>query len=181
MTLRAADVRFVLPHSVATATVIDEGADGALVATADALRAAGVLCGRRAEPVDLVVAQAREAERALKVPARSYVLVGRADPRVVRRSGRAASQLLILGGSARPATLVPSASADALAYYLTTMTAPVAHGRRLRNRTAVALVRAGLPVRRFVGSPRVATVLVSTATVAPLPTWCRRPAEPVHR
>ena len=182
MTLRAADVRFVLPHSVATATVIDEGADGALVATADALRAAGVLCGRRAEPVDLVVAQAREAERALKVPARSYVLVGRADPRVVRRSGRAASQLLILGGSARPATLVPSASADALAYYLTTMAAPVAHGRRLRNRTAVALVRAGLPVRRFVGSPRVATVLVSDSDRGALPhlvSAARRAGAPV--
>src|SRR4051812_40574136 len=101
MTLRAADLRFVLPHSVSTATVID----GAPSAVADGLHAAGVLAPGRDEPVDLVVATADATERALNVPARSYLVLGRVDPRAVRRSGRVASQVLVLGDPNRPAAL----------------------------------------------------------------------------
>ncbi|MFL6132378.1 MAG: hypothetical protein ACJ72A_06235 [Nocardioidaceae bacterium] len=138
-----------------TATVID----GGLSAVADGLHAAGVLCPGRKEPVDLVVARADAAERALSVKARSYLLLGRVDPRIVRRSGLVASQLLVLGTSDRPASVLPLGSADSAHYYLSRMAAPVEPSRRLRNAGATALLRGGLPVSRFVGGSRVATVL----------------------
>jgi hypothetical protein len=161
MTLRAADLRFALPHSVTTATVVEETANPAVRATADGLRAAGVLCGRRTEPVDLVVASAENAQRALALPGRSHLLLGRADPRAVRSQGRSASQIVVLGEPVRPAAVVPSASRGALSYYLTQIAAPVKPRRRLRNRAAAGLVGAGLPVSRFAGAPHLATVVVS--------------------
>src|SRR3954452_5739273 len=161
MTLRAADLRFALPHSVTTATVVEETANPAVRATADGLGASGVLCGRRTEPVDLVVASAENAQRALALPGRSHLLLGRADPRAVRSQGRSASQIVVLGEPVRPAAVVPSASRGALSYYLTQIAAPVQPRRRLRNRAAAGLVGAGLPVWRFAGAPHLATVVVS--------------------
>src|SRR3954451_22103711 len=165
MTLRAADLRFALPHPVTTATVVD----GTPAAVADGLRAAGVLRPAGGEPVDLVVATADAAERALDLQARSYLVLGRVDPRVVRRSGRAASQLLVLGTPERPTALVPLGSADPAAYYLGRMAAPTRPMRRLRNGAGAALVRGGVPVACLVGGSRIVTVLVPHADCGALP------------
>jgi hypothetical protein len=165
MTLRAADVRFVVPHPVRTAVVVD----GAPPAVADGFRAAGVLGPGPTEAVDFVVATAGAVDRALDIEARSYLLLGRVDPGVVRRSGRAASQLLVVGTPERPAALVPMEPADSATHYLRRVATPAEPIRRLRNGAVAALAGSGLPVSRLAPSSRVATLLVSDGDRDALP------------
>jgi hypothetical protein len=165
MTLRAADLRFALPHHVDTAQVLrgSGSREVALSGTATGLAAAGVTVSGTPGTVDLVVADAADLGRALAVPARSYLLLGRPDTQAVRRSGRRATSLLVQGETSRPVALVPMRTRQALGHYLSSMTASPSTIRRVRTSTVASLVRTGLPAGRLIPAGRLVTVLPAVA------------------
>lgn len=164
MTLRAADLRFVLPHHVGSARVL--GASGARAAALSGLAAgltdAGVAVhGPGSAAVDLVVADAQDADRALRVPARSYLLLGRPAARGVR--GRAVTRLLVRGDVSAPMTVVPMLPPQALEHYLSVMTTSSSTLRRLRSRTVASVVKRGLPTARLVPASNLVTSIASAS------------------
>ena len=179
MTLRAADLRFVLPHPVETATVLRRPHDARVEALRCGLEAAGVRVRRdrsddhAGSPPDLVVASAQDAGQALRLPARTHLLLGRVPPGLLRRTGRAGVPLLVRPGAAGPETIVPVDPPGALRYYLSRMSSPPALAGRLRNRGFAALSRTPVPVERLLPGSALATVLAEDARPLLVPALVR--------
>ncbi len=161
MTLRAADLCFVLPHAPRTAVVLPgvAGHDALL----EGLRSAGVEVrapGRG--PVDLVVAGRSDAEAAQQVDARSLLWLGRMPRAAAAPRGLSATRLLVSGGPLRPSTVVPLRPAAPLAHHLGAMAAPRGRWAAVRNRLAATTQRpplaSRLPADRIVPPSRTATV-----------------------
>ena len=130
MTLRGADLRFVLPHQVETATLLARSGDMRIDQFRRGLEAAGVRVhvgwphDRAHDTSELVIAAAQDAGRALQVPARSHLLLGRVSTNLLRQNHRRGVPLLIRGAVARPVTVVPISPPEALRYYLGRMSSP---------------------------------------------------------
>ncbi|MGY1745224.1 hypothetical protein [Blastococcus sp. SYSU D00695] len=141
MTLRAADLRFLLPHPVETALVVGDGRLPGMSALAAGLREAGVQVHHRAPraPLDLVVAPGGDGAAGLRTPARTHVLLGRGGIRAAdgRRPGR---PYLLRGTAAAPRLLLPLRPAGPLDYHLRTMATPASRLTRARLRGGAALV-----------------------------------------
>ncbi|MGI9155911.1 MAG: hypothetical protein ACR2FG_04655 [Marmoricola sp.] len=146
MTLRGADLRFVLSHRVETAVVLPGDRREGLGRVAAALVAAGVdLRPEGDETVDLVVAGAADADRSLAVPGRSHMVLGRPATSAVQRAGTHRWPHLLAGDLHRPTTLVPLDRAVPLRWYLSDVAASPSASGRLRNRVAAAALDAGAP------------------------------------
>lgn len=94
MTLRGADLRFLLPHHVETATVLARPGDVRIDPLRRGLEAAGVCIhlgspyDRAHDASDLVIAAAQDVGRALQIPARAHILLGRVKPRPLHQNRR---------------------------------------------------------------------------------------------
>ncbi len=165
MTLRGADLRFVLGHEVGTAVVLADPGRPELARIGEGFRASGVDVGSgppasaSQRPVDLVVGSTDRAEEALEVPARAHLLAGRMPPRRLRGRGAQVDELLVLGPLDRPFAVVPLASRAALVHYLTAVAAPSSRAGTTRNRLVAALTRSGALPTRAVPSGRVLTLV----------------------
>lgn len=163
MTLRGADLRLVLPHPVERAIFLtrsDERVDRLRLG----FEAAGVQAhlGRpNSAPgtADLVVAAAHDAVRALGVPARTHLLLGRARTGALPHSGHHRVPLLIRGAVTRPVTVVPVNAPSALRYYLTRVSAPPSLAARLRNRVLADVSRTSLRLDRVMPSAALVTMV----------------------
>lgn len=138
MALRAADARFVLPHPVRRATVLEPRS-----AWPEALRSAGIEVVAGDDGVDLVVAGPGQAAAAARLGAASVLAAGRAA-RALAAAGYATTRLFRRSGPAGPRLLVPLDAGPPLRH------AVLGRGpggwRRTRNRAVLAALRAGLTV-----------------------------------
>lgn len=162
MTLRAADLRFVLPHPVRTATVLPSAPS----ALAEGLRSAGVDVAPAPVRADLVVAGSGDVRAALDVPASSYLLFGRA--RVPVRVA-VTTPLLVRGAAEAPTMVVPTKPSTALAYHLGAMRGSASRAGGLRSRAAATLVRQGIPLGRLLPRTSVVTLLTRSRDGPPAP------------
>lgn len=173
MSLRAADLRFVLPHHIESTTLLLRPDDLRIDQFRLGLEAAGIRvhlgCAhdRTHQVRGLVVAAAHDADRALQVPARAHLLLGRVRSNLLQPSVRVGQPLLIRGAVTRPETVVPISSPEALRYYLTRMSSPPTLTGRLRNRAFVAMSGTPVSPERFVPASALAT-LVTEPTRPPL-------------
>jgi hypothetical protein len=137
VSLRAADLRFVLPHEVETAVVVGEHPWARVVAAG--LEAAGIGAPRSGQPPDLLVVHRSDGARAQGRPARAKLTLGGAH----RRAG--ALDVLVRGPVQHPITLLPLSPADSFAHYLTGIATPGrvgrARNRALANAAGVRLAR----------------------------------------
>lgn len=178
MSLRAADLRFVLPHHVESTTLLLRPGDLRIDQFRLGLEAAGVRvrlgwAQDRADQIrDLVVAAADDADRALQVPARAHLLLGRVRPSRLQPSGRVGQPLLIRGAVTRPETVVPIRPSEALGYYLGCIASPPRPTGRLRNRAFAAVARTPVSPQRLLPADALAT-LVTEPNRPPLPALVR--------
>jgi len=160
VTLRAADLRFILPTLVDTVRVVGNGDE--LTALGAGMEAAGiqVLTPASSAQADLVVSNHA---RALDVPAHTHLIVG---DRVTRRHGGQVQPLLLRGGVARPAVIVPLDGSGSLRWHLRHTGALGRPRVRVRN-TALSVVAGfeGLP--HLLPSRALATVVTSAKRPAP--------------
>lgn len=172
MTLRGADLRFVLPHHVETTTLLFRSGDARIDLLRRGLEAAGVRVhlgwphDRTQSAGELVVAAAQDADRALQVPARAHLLLGRVRTSLLHPKGRQGLPLLIRGAVTRPETVVPISPPDALRYYLTRMSSPPMLAGRLRNRAFDAMSRTPVAPERLM--PDAALAVLVTEGARPL-------------
>ena len=122
---------------------------------------------------ELVVAAAQDADRALQVPARAHLLLGRVRSNRLHPKGRHGVPLLIRGTVTRPETVVPISPPAALRYYLSRMSSPPKLTGRLRNRAFVALSRGPVAAERLMPESALATLVTEEARTRPVPALVR--------
>ena len=179
MNLRGADLRFVLPHHVETTTVLLPAHDVRVDPLSRSLEAAGVRVhlgwtDDRAERArDLVVAAARDADRALRVSARAHLLLGRIRSNQLPANGRRGVPLMIRGAVIRPETVVPISPPAALQYYLNRMSFPPMRAGRLRKRAFVAMTRGPVAPELLMPESALATLVIEVAQPRLVPAMVR--------
>ena len=179
MSLRGADLRFVLPHHVETTTLLLPSHDVRVDPLSRGLEAAGVRVhlgwpdDRAHRAGDLVVAAARDADRALQVSARAHLLLGRVRSNRLPTNGRRGVPLLIRGAVTRPETVVPISPPAALRYYLNRMSFPPMRAGRLRNRAFVAMTRGPVAPERLMPESALATLVIEGAQPRLVPAMVR--------
>ena len=157
MTLRGADIRFVLPHCIETALVVGAGQQSQLAAVREGLGEAGIRVSDRparhpGERPDVVIAAARDAVEALQQPGRMHLLLGRV-PSGVRRRTRGALPMLVRGTPDAPQLILPLDTGLPLRHHLSEVAAPHDRLTRGRNRRPCDAHQAG-STRRSRWSPR---------------------------
>jgi hypothetical protein len=158
VTLRSADLRFALPTLVDTVRVVGNGDD--LTALAAGMEAAGIEVLPPATRVraDLVISNHAWA---LDVPADTHLIVG---DRVGRQHG--GRPLLVRGGVARPAVIVPLDGSGSLRWHLRHTGA--LGGPRVRVRNTALSVAAGFEaLPHLVPGRALATVVTSAKRPRP--------------
>ncbi len=179
MTLRGADLRFVLPHHVETATLLARSGDMRIDPLRRGLEAAGVRVhlgwphDRAHDHSELVIAAAQDAGRALQIPARSHLLLGRVSASLLRQNRRWGVPLLIRGAVARPVTVVPISPPDALRYYLGRMSSPPRLAGRLRNRALIGVSHTPVSPERLMPASALATVVTRSTQPLLVPAMVR--------
>src|SRR3954471_19413939 len=163
MTLRGADIRFVLPHCIETALVLGAGQQSQLAAVRGGLDEAGIRVSDRparhsGERPDVVIAAARDAAGALQEPGRMHLLLGRV-PSGVRRRMRGALPMLVRGAPDAPQLILPLDTALPLRHYLREVAAPHARLTRGRNRGLATLAGLGAPAGALVPARAVLTLV----------------------
>jgi hypothetical protein len=163
MTLRGADIRFVLPHCIETALVVGAGQKSQLAAVRAGLDEAGIRVSDRpaqhsGERPDVVIAAARDAAEALQEPGRMHLLLGRV-PSGVRRRARGALPMLVRGTPDAPQLILPLDTALPLRHHLTEVAAPHDRLTRGRNRGLATLTRLGAPAGALVPARAVLTLV----------------------
>ena len=171
MTLRGADLRFVLPHSVERALVLG-ARQPQLQAIAAGFRDAGIevveeLGAHRTPRPDLVVAPGAEAVQALEVPARAHLLIG-GQATGLRDPGMNRLPLLLRGAPHAPRLIVPLVPKTGLQHLLRTAS-PAGRVARGLTKTAAAVTRLPLPARTLVPSRALATLVMPRRSAPPLP------------
>ncbi|HEU0304873.1 MAG TPA: hypothetical protein VFR32_09870 [Gaiellaceae bacterium] len=116
---------------------------GSLDGWAQGLREAGVEV-RSEGAVDLVVAPASAASRALAVGAKALVLEGRSGRRRLQRAGMWAEALLLRPQAEQPRFLIPLEEREAAAYAIAQWGAGDTRWRRLRNAVAARGAAGGM-------------------------------------
>lgn len=145
MGLRAADVRFVLPHAVHRAVVL-----GPVPRWGDALAEAGVeVVQPGSGAIDLVVATPEHVRDAVRVEATSVVVAGQTG-RPLRRAGYEVTRLFQRLGPDGPRLLVPLGERAPLAHFVLGPASGRSLSTRLRNRAVVWALRAGAPASGLV-------------------------------
>ena len=167
MTLRAADLRFVLPNRVDAALVLGTECDPRLAEIARGLGAAGVEIGSTVSRPDVVIAAVGRAGDAMRRPAPAHLLIG------TRTDG--GLPLLVRGDVTRPLTIVPARPSAGLRHYLTEVARPPTRRARLRNRGLATALRTPLPPARLLPAAAVITV-VAERDRAPIPRLVRAAA-----
>lgn len=179
MSLRGADLRFVLPHQVETTTLLLPSHDVRADPISRGLEAAGVRVhlgwpdDRAHRAGDLVVAAARDADRALQVSARAHLLLGRVRSNRLPTNARREVPLLIRGAITRPETVVPISPPAALRYYLNRMSRPPMRAGRLRNRAFVAMTRGPVAPELLMPEAALATLVIGGTQPCLVPAMVR--------
>jgi hypothetical protein len=179
--LRSADLRFLLPHHLSSATVLAcpqrPQEDFTLRDIAAGLAAAGIVDtepARRRTPAvgsHAVVASAGDAKRALELPAGSHLLLGRVPTDLLHRSGRTGLRLLVQGDLTRPAVIVPLRR-NSVRYHLDRR--HLGRSRVLAARSRVVSHLAELPVLdRWLPDGRVVTLVTDGPPPVPPPELIR--------
>jgi Phosphotransferase enzyme family len=155
MSLHRVDPRFVLPHRVSHAVVLD-----GLREWAAGLASAGIdVSGRSRERPDLVVAPARLAGAARATRARSIILEGSRE-RALSDGTYGARRLLLRPSRDRPTLALPLDQPTAVSYALEHWSVVDRRWKRARVRTARELLSHGL-------FPSWASPVVTVATQEP--------------
>ena len=163
MTLRGADVRFVLPHCVETAMVVGAGQQSQLAAVRGGLAEAGIRVSdgparHSGDRPDVVIAAARDSAEALQEPGRMHLLLGRV-PRGVRRRTPGALPMLVRGAPDAPQLILPLDTTLPLRRHLREMAAPHDRLTRGRNCGLATLTRLGAPAEAVVPAHSVLTLV----------------------
>lgn len=159
MSLRTADLRFVLPAPVHSARVL--GAEPFASGWNTALEEAGLEASNTAVP-DLIVAPAQRLAQAMAAGAPYVLLLGRP-----RRPVPGARQLFVRGEATRPLHVVPADQPSSLRHYLRHVAAAPSAVGRVRGGALAAMTRTPVPVGRVVPSRAVA--VVHTRQPSPVP------------
>jgi hypothetical protein len=139
VSLHRVDPRFVLPHRVSRAVVLD-----GLQEWETGLASAGIdVSGTRAEPPDLAVAPARLAAEARATGARSIILEGSRE-RALNGADYRPSRVLLRPKRDRPTLALPLEQPAAVSYALAHWSVVDRRWKRARVRAARELVRRGL-------------------------------------
>lgn len=160
MSLRPADLRFLVGHPVGTVTVLptEKGAWSASLESALAESGADVRPPGTSE-VDLVIADAAAAPRALSLPASTHVIDGHVARALLRGSGRSATKLMTIRHQGQLATVVPVQDRRALLHYLREMASPDGLPERAAKRGLQAFAGVGVHVAPLLPSSRLLTVV----------------------
>ena len=161
MSLRSADLRFVVPHEVSTAIVLGSRRSARLGRLRAGLVEAGVhvVDGlRRNQPVDLVVAGGYDG-RAVDLPGRAHLLLGAPAFPSAKLRGRDRLGLLVRGDVATADTVLPVSSSRPLAHHLTNLRPQRGRRAQLRDIALTHLGRGPVPlVRLLPGTSRISLV-----------------------
>jgi hypothetical protein len=136
MSLRRVDPRFCLPRPPRTAIVLD-GLEG----WRSGLEQAGVEIANFGAHVDLVVAPASQAERAIACGSEMVILEGHGGARRLRRAGLVDQLFLVRPSAERPDFLLPLHVPDVAAYAVRMWSASYSRHKGARNRLASLLLR----------------------------------------
>ena len=163
MSLRGADLRFVLPHSVETAVVVGRSRQPLVASLAAGFEEAGIrvsspATAHRNRLPDVVLAVGADGAEALGTPARAHLLLGDV-PIGVRRSTRSMLPMLLRGDATAPRLVLPLAPPAPLAHYLSRLASPRSRLRRGRNRLLSTLGRLPLPAQSLVPSCNLVTLV----------------------
>jgi hypothetical protein len=139
VSLHRVDPRFVIPHRVSRAVVLD-----GLQEWRTGLASAGIDVSETApEPPDLAVAPAHLANRAAATGARSIIIEGSRE-RALNGSDYDARRILLRPTRARPTLALPLEEPEAVLYALEHWSVVDRRWKRARAQAARALVRRGL-------------------------------------
>jgi hypothetical protein len=163
MTVRSADLRFVLPHHVRRALVLGVGTHPHLAAMAAGFEEAGIdvierPLTRGADRPDVVIATGGDAVEALRLAGRAHLLVGR-PPTGLRRLPRTSVPLLLRGDPAAPRLVIPLAPNTALRHHLRQAAPRHPLGRSL-SRSLATLAQLPMPARVIVPSRALVSLVL---------------------
>ncbi len=174
MSLRSADLRFVLPFSVRTALVLGAPEDWRAAQIAEGLEAAGVSVARRATGrLDTDVVVATVPEEALRERARAHVVLGPLPRSAPLPTNSSVLPLLVRGDVVEPELIVPLDRAAALQYQLRQLASPRKATLRMRNMTLAALADLPAPVRTWIPARDRVTLVTPHGEGRPTPAVLR--------